>query len=44
MVGGCTGIVTFLLAGLTQYSFGDAEVAIGMWLTTAVVMRCAEDV
>jgi putative inorganic carbon (hco3(-)) transporter len=42
MVGGCTGMVTFLLAGLTQYSFGDAEVAIGMWLTTAVLMRCAE--
>jgi putative inorganic carbon (HCO3(-)) transporter len=43
VVGGCTGMVTFLLAGLTQYSFGDAEVAIGMWLTTAVLMRCAED-
>jgi O-antigen ligase len=42
IAGGCTGIVTFLLAGLTQYSFGDAEVAIGMWLTTAVLMRCAE--
>jgi len=41
-VGACTGIVTFLLAGLTQYSFGDAEVAIGMWLTTAVLMRFAE--
>ena len=42
VVGGCTGMVTFLLAGLTQYSFGDAEVAIGMWLTTAVLMRYAE--
>ncbi len=40
--GACAGIVTFLLAGLTQYSFGDAEVAIGMWLTTAVLMRFAE--
>jgi len=35
-------MVTFLLAGLTQYNFGDAEVAIGMWITTAVLMRCAE--
>ena len=42
VVGGCTGMVTFLLAGLTQYNFGDAEVAIGMWITTAVLMRCAE--
>jgi O-antigen ligase len=42
VVGGCTGMVTFLLAGLTQYNFGDAEVAIGMWLTTAVLMRYAE--
>jgi O-antigen ligase len=42
IVGACTGIVTFLLAGLTQYSFGDAEVVIGMWLTTAVLMRCTE--
>lgn len=42
VVGACTGMVTFLLAGLTQYSFGDAEVAIGMWLTTAVLMRFAE--
>src|SRR5262249_16265660 len=40
--GACTGIVTFLLAGLTQYSFGDAEVVIGMWLTTAVLMRFTE--
>ena len=42
VVGGCTGMVTFLLAGLTQYNFGDAEVAIGMWITTALLMRCAE--
>ena len=42
VVGGCTGMVTFLLAGLTQYNLGDAEVAIGMWITTAVLMRCAE--
>ena len=40
--GAWIGIVTFLLAGLTQYSFGDAEVVIGMWLATAVLMRCAD--
>jgi O-antigen ligase len=41
--GAWVGIVTFLLAGLAQYSFGDAEVVIGMWLTTAILMRCWDD-
>ena len=40
--GAWVGIATFLFAGLTQYSFGDAEVVISMWLATAVLMRCAE--
>jgi O-antigen ligase len=40
--GAWVGIATFLFAGLTQYSFGDAEVVIGMWLATAVLMRCAD--
>ena len=40
--GAWVGISTFLFAGLTQYSFGDAEVVISMWLATAVLMRCAE--
>jgi putative inorganic carbon (HCO3(-)) transporter len=42
--GAWVGIATFLFAGLTQYSFGDAEVVIGMWLAAAVLMRCAEPV
>jgi hypothetical protein len=41
--GAWVGIVTFLVAGITEYSFGDAEVVIGMWLATAVLMRCAEE-
>ena len=40
--GAWVGIATFLFAGLTQYSFGDAEVVISMWLAAAVLMRCAE--
>ena len=35
-------VATFFLAGLTQYSFGDAEVVIPMWLATAILMRCAD--
>jgi O-antigen ligase len=42
--GAWVGIATFFLAGLTQYSFGDAEVVIPMWLATAVLMRCADSV
>ena len=41
-VGAWVGIATFFLAGLTQYSFGDAEVVIPMWLATAILMRCAD--
>jgi O-antigen ligase len=41
--GAWVGIVTFLLAGLAQYSFGDAEVVIGMWLATAILMRCWDE-
>jgi O-antigen ligase len=40
--GAWVGIATFFLAGLTQYSFGDAEVVIAMWLATAVLMRCTD--
>jgi O-antigen ligase len=40
--GAWVGVATFLFAGLTQYSFGDAEVVISMWLAAAVLMRCAE--
>jgi O-Antigen ligase len=40
--GAWAGVATFFLAGLTQYSFGDAEVVIPMWLAAAVLMRCAD--
>jgi hypothetical protein len=33
----CT--VSFLLGGLTQYNFGDAEVVIVMWAMAGVLMR-----
>jgi len=39
--GAWVGVATFFVAGLTQYSFGDAEVVIPMWLATAILMRCA---
>lgn len=38
--GAWLGIVAFLLGGLTQYNFGDNEVAVAMWATAAVLMRC----
>lgn len=38
-LGATLGIVGFLVGGLTQYSFGDNEVAAAMWATTAVLMR-----
>jgi O-antigen ligase len=38
-LGGCLAIVGFLVGGLTQYSFGDNEVATAMWVTAAVLMR-----
>lgn len=40
--GAWLGIVAFLLGGLTQYNFGDNEVAVAMWATTAVLLRCRE--
>ncbi len=42
VAGAVVGIATFFVAGLTQYSFGDAEVVIGLWLATAILMRCTE--
>src|SRR5262249_11411973 len=38
-LGACLGLVGFLVGGLTQYTFGDSEVAVAMWATTAVLMR-----
>lgn len=38
-LGGTLGIVGFLIGGLTQYNFGDAEVVIVMWGMTGLLMR-----
>lgn len=40
--GAWTAVVGFLLGGLTQYNFGDNEVAIAMWVALAVLMRLRE--
>jgi O-antigen ligase len=40
--GAWAGIVGFLVGGVTQYTFGDAEVAITMWTALAVLMHCDE--
>ena len=32
-------IVGFLVGGLTQYNFGDAEVVIYLWFTVALLLR-----
>jgi O-antigen ligase len=42
LCGALVGIVGFLAGGLTQYNFGDNEVAIGMWLALAVLAREVE--
>src|SRR5262249_43812172 len=41
-LGGCLALPGFLVGGLTQYSFGDSEVAIAMWAALAVLMRMRE--
>lgn len=38
-LGGALGVAVFLIGGLTQYNFGDAEVVIMMWTMAGVVMR-----
>jgi len=40
--GAWAGVIGFLVGGLTQYTFGDAEVAIAMWVALAILMRLAE--
>ena len=42
VLGGVLGVVGFLLGGLTQYNFGDAEVVILLWATVGVAMRVGE--
>jgi O-antigen ligase len=41
-LGGTLAVLGFLLGGLTQYNFGDAEVVIVFWATAAVVMRARD--
>jgi len=41
-IGAWLALCTFLLAGLTQYNFGDNEVAIAMWVAMAVLVRCRD--
>ncbi len=36
-------MVGFLVGGVTQYTFGDNEVALAMWFTLALLMRLAPD-
>jgi hypothetical protein len=43
-LGACLAIVGFLVGGLTQYSFGDTEVATGLWATLALLMRLRDAV
>jgi hypothetical protein len=42
-LGGVLGVVGFLLGGMTQYNFGDAEVVIVLWATIGVLMRLAAE-
>ena len=41
-LGGTLSLVGFLLGGLTQYNFGDAEVVIVFWTMTGILMRVSE--
>jgi putative inorganic carbon (HCO3(-)) transporter len=38
-LGGWLAVIGFAVGGLTQYSFGDNEVAVAMWTTLAVIAR-----
>src|SRR5438552_9243250 len=38
-LGGLLAVVGFLVGGLTQYNFGDAEVVIYLWFTVAILLR-----
>lgn len=39
VLGGLLSLVGFLVGGLTQYNFGDAEVVLVMWAMVGVVLR-----
>ena len=42
VLGGLLSIVGFLVGGLTQYNFGDAEVVLVMWAMAGMVLRVCE--
>ena len=42
-VGAWAAMVGFLVGGVTQYTFGDNEVALAMWFALALLMRLAPD-
>jgi hypothetical protein len=42
-LGGVLGVVGFLLGGVTQYNFGDAEVVIVLWALVGMLMRLAAE-
>jgi O-antigen ligase len=41
-LGSTLGVLGFLLGGLTQYNFGDAEVVIVFWATAGLALRARE--
>jgi O-antigen ligase len=42
VLGGVLAVVGFLVGGLTQYNFGDAEVVIALWFTVGLLMRAGQ--
>jgi O-antigen ligase len=42
-LGGVLGVVGFLLGGMTQHNFGDAEAVIALWAAVGVLMRLAAE-
>jgi O-antigen ligase len=40
--GAWVAMIGFLVGGITQYTFGDNEVALAMWVTVAILLRVAE--
>lgn len=41
--GAYVGVIGFLVGGLTQYNFGDNEVALALWFALAVLVRGADE-
>ena len=40
--GAWVAMIGFLIGGITQYTFGDNEVALAMWATVAILLRAGE--